>query len=138
MLQACSLQEESLKGKRIVINRNHKYVYKIGVPLGDTGVLKIYGGHGHTFAIGYIDSSFIYYSNDRYVGTPNYFDNYKLIGFSTPIGGLQTDTIIGGKQSDGKYWKEIYHDGYYIGYKNVAKKKMQLFDKSLTTFRQVK
>jgi hypothetical protein len=106
------------------------------VPNGDTGILKIYGGHGHSFGVGYKDSSFIYYSNDTYVATPNYFDNYKSVGFVIPIGGLQSDTILQGQQKDGKYWKEIFHNGSYIGYKNVPKEKLQLFDKSLTTFRR--
>jgi Ca2+-binding RTX toxin-like protein len=120
------------------MNRSHKYIYKIQVPHGDTGVSKIYGGHGNSFGVGYSDSSFIYYTNDTYIETPNYFDNYKLAGFATPIGGLQADTVIGGQQSDGKYWKEIFHNGYYIGYKNVPKERVELFDKSLITFRRTK
>ena len=137
-LLACTVIQDGMVGKRIVVNRNHKYIYKIQVPEGDTGVSKIYGGHGHSFRVGYRDSAFIYYSNDTYVATPNDFDNYKLIGFATPIGGLQADTVIGGKQADGRYWKEVFHNGYYVGYKNVSKEKVELFDNSLATFRRTK
>jgi len=127
-----------MTSKRITMNKSHKYIYKIEVPVDDTGVSKIYGGHGHSFGIGYRDGSFIYYSSDILVATPNYFENYKSIGFAIPIGGLQADTIIGGQQPDGKYWKEIFHNGYYIGYKNVPRERMDLFNKSLMTFRQKK
>ena len=137
-LFACSVTENGLTSKHIVMNKNHKYVYKIQVPPNDTGISKIYGGHGHSFGVGYRDSSFIYYTNDTNVATPNYFDNYKLVNFVTPIGGLQVDTVIGGQQADGKYWKEIFQNGYYIGYKNVSKEKVELFNKSLTTFRRTK
>jgi hypothetical protein len=135
-LVACSVTDNGLTKKRIVINRNHKYVYKIGAPTGDTGIVKTYGGHGHGFEVRYRDSSFVYYTNDMYFATPNYFDNYKSINFTTPVGGLQVDTILQGEQKDGKYWKEIFHNGYYIGYKNVPKEKVELFDNSLTTFKR--
>ena len=136
MLVACSIKENGLISKRVVLKGNHKYVYKIQVPFGDTGINKIYGGHGHSFEVGYKDSSFIYYTNDMYFATPNYFGNYKLIGFVTPIGGLQSDTVLRGRQNDGKYWKEIYHNGYYVGYKNIPNEKVAIFDRSLTTFRR--
>ena len=132
------MTESNLTSKRIVFNGNHRYTYRIKVPKGDTGVSKIYGGHGHSFGVGYKDGSFIYYTNDTYVATPNYFDNYKSVGFASPIGGLQVDTVIGGQQADGKYWKEIFANGYFIGYKNVSKEKVHLFDKSLMTFRRTK
>lgn len=135
---SCSVTESGLTRKRIVMGNNNSYAFRIQVPKGDTGISKIYGGHGYSFGIGYNDSSFIYYTNDTYVATPNYFDNYKLIGFVTPIGGLQSDTVIGGQQSDGRYWKEVFHKGYYIGYKNVPKERVELFNKSLTTFQHAK
>jgi hypothetical protein len=137
-LMACVATKNNLTSKRIVISRSHRYIYKIQVPKGDTGITKIYGGHGQGFGVGYKDSSFIYYTNDTYIATPNYFDNYKLVGFVTPIGGLQVDTVISGQQTNGKYWKEIFQKGYYIGYKNVPKENVELFNKSLATFRQTK
>ena len=137
-LVACSITENGLISKRVVLNKKNKYVYKIKVPNGDTGINKIYGGHGHSFEVGYRDSSFIYYTNDMYFATPNYFDNYKLIGFVIPVGDLQSDTVLQGQQKDGKYWKEIFHNGYYIGYKNIPKERVELFDKSLTTYKRIR
>jgi hypothetical protein len=116
------------------MNENYKHIYSIQVPKGDTCVSKVFGGHGQSFSIHYSDKSFIYYNDDNYVVTPNYFDNYKTINYVTPVGGLQSDTTIGGQQKDGKYWKEIFHKNYYIGYKNVSKNQVTLFDKSLETF----
>ena len=131
---SCSVTNSGLTKKRIVIKRNHTYVYKITVPKGDTRVSKILGGHGNSFSIQYIDNSMIYFTDDMNYATPNYFDNYKTIGFKTPVGGLQTDTSISGLQTNGRYWKEIFHGGYYLGYKNVSKDKLELFNKSIQTF----
>lgn len=136
MLFACSMNKAGLAGKRIVVNENYKHVYSTRVPAGDTCVSKIFGGHGQGFSINYIDGSFIYYTDDMYVATPNYFDNYQSINYTTPVGGPQSDTTIGGQQKDGKYWKEIFHKNYYIGYKNVSKNQLSLFDKSLETFKK--
>lgn len=104
--------------------------------MGDTGISKVFGGHGQSFSIKYDDGSFIYYTNDMYVAIPNYFENYNSIHFKTPVGGLQSDTTIGGQQKDGKYWKEIFHKNYYIGYKNVSKDQISLFEKALKTFKK--
>ena len=135
-LFACSLTKTGLTRKRIIINENYKHIYSIDAPIGDTSISKIFGGHGQGFFINYIDGSFIYYTDDMYLATPNYPDNYKSINYNTPIGGLQSDTIIFGQQKDGKYWKEIFHKNHYIGYKNVSKNQVQLFDKSLETFKK--
>ncbi len=135
-LSACSITKTGLTRKRIVMNENYKHIYSIAAPAGDTGISKIYGGHGQGFSINYIDGSFIYYTDDMYVATPNYFDNYKFINYTTPVGGPQSDTTIGGQQKDGKYWKETFHKNYYIGYKNVSKNKISLFDNSLKTFKK--
>ena len=137
-MTACSVTESGLTKKRVRAGNNHRHFHKIQVPHGDTGVTIISGGHGYSFGFGYRDSSFIYFNNDTYVATPNGFDNYKLIGFMTPIGGLQSDTTIGGEQPDGRYWKEIFYNGYYIGYKNVPKERLELFNKSLSTFRHAR
>jgi hypothetical protein len=136
ILIACSVAEDGLTTRRVVINTDHKYVYKIQVPQDDTGVLKTFAGHGHSFGVGYRDSSFIYYIDDSHLATLNYSGNDTLVGFTTPIGGLQTDTVIGEQQVNGRYWKEVFHNGYYIGYKNVPKERLEAFDKSLRTFRR--
>jgi hypothetical protein len=131
---ACSPTKTGLTKKGIVLNENYKHIYSIQVPKGDTGISKIFGGHGQSFSIQYPDNSFIYYSDDNYVRTPNYFDNYKSINYVVPVGGPQADTTIGGQQKDRKYWKEIFHKNYYIGYKNVSENQVVLYDKSLETF----
>lgn len=133
-LFACSITKTGLTKKKIVMNENYKHIYLIQIPKGNTDVSKIFGGHGQSFSIHYHDNSFIYYTDDMYVATPNYFENYKSINYVTPVGGPQSDTTIGGQQKDGKYWKEIFHKNYYIGYKNVSKNQISLFDKSLETF----
>jgi hypothetical protein len=135
-LFACSASKMGLTKKRIVMNENYKHIYSIAVPVGDTGISKIYGGHGQGFSINYIDDSFIYYTDDMYVATPNYFNNYTSINFTIPLGGLQSDTTISGQQKDGKYWKEIFHKNYFIGYKNVMENQVSIFDKSLESFKK--
>lgn len=138
MLYACATTKNGLTKKRIVMNESYKHLYVMQIPKGDVGVSKIFRGHGQGFLIQYPDNALIYYTDDISAATVNYPDNYKSINYVTPAGGLQSDTTIGGQQKDGTYWKEIFHPNYYIGYKNVSKNQILLFDKSLETFEQKK
>jgi mRNA-degrading endonuclease YafQ of YafQ-DinJ toxin-antitoxin module len=105
---ACSPTKTGLTKKRIVMNENYKHIYSIQVPKGDTGVSKIFGGHGQSFSIQYPDNSFIYYSDDNYVATPNYFENYKSINYVVPVGGPQADTTIDGQQKTENIGKKSF------------------------------
>ena len=135
---SCLAAEDGLTNRRVVIDGSHKYVYEIQVPKDDTGVLKIYGGHGNSFGLGYRDSSFIYYINDADVSTTNSSGNDEPGEYSIPGGGLETAKVISEQQVNGRYWKEVFHNGYYIGYRNVPKEKLDAFNKSLRTFNQSK
>jgi len=135
---ACSRTFIGLTKERISVD---KKLFKIQVPRGAKRIEETIGGHGLWFTVIYPDSSFIYYSSDWAFITPNN-SNYKTIGFNPPPGGITSDSTIGGEQTDGRYWKEIfywterYKRGYWIGYKNVSKDRVSLFDKSLLTLTQ--
>jgi len=136
ILIACSKSDFGLSSKRIKIGEKNKRVIRLSVPTGDTGMVKVVGYHGYSFSFSYIDSSFIYIVNDKYAATPNQFDCYEFSGYVVPVGGFQSDTILAGKQANGKYWKEVFQKGFYLGYKNVSSDRLELFDKALKTFRQ--
>lgn len=42
------------------MNENYRNVYSIESPVGDTGISKIFGGHGQGFSINYNDGPFIH------------------------------------------------------------------------------
>ena len=136
-LLSCSRTITGLTKEQIVIQ---KKVFKIQVPKGDKKVGTTIGGHGLWFTVIYPDSSFIYYTSDWAVITPNN-TNYKTIGFNPPPGGITSDSTIGGQQADGRFWKEIFHwkesykRGYWVGYKGVPQDKVSLFDKSILTLK---
>lgn len=114
--------------------------YKIKVPEisnQNYDINYLVGGHGHEFRIVYSDSSILYFNNDQAVASINY-DNYESIGFQeNPFEEMKKDTVIGGKQKNGLYWKElIFKDDSKLGYTNVPLNNKDLFDKSLKTFKK--
>jgi|GEM_PF-3194016 len=135
---SCSKKITGLTQERIRID---KTVFKIQAPKGDKKIGTTIGGHGLWFTIIYPDSSFIYYTSDWAVMTPNK-NNYQTIDFNPPPGGITSDSTISGQQLDKKFWKEkftwieSYKNGYWIGYKNVPQDKVSLFDKSILTLKR--
>lgn len=112
-----------------------KLIFKINVPPGFKKIGKSWGGHGLTFSIVYSDTSSLYYTDDHFFVTPN-AANYRSTGFTPLPGGLTSDSTMGGRSANGKYWKEIYRNGYWLGYKNVTEERKSLFDLALTTVRK--
>ncbi len=112
-----------------------KYII-FDVPKGCT-TWKFETHHGFTAGILYPDSSALYYWDDGYMMTPNK-DNYKTVSFEPPQGWAIGDTVLSGQQADGKYWKEKFTNRYWIGYKDVPKEEVKLFDKSLASFKRDK
>jgi hypothetical protein len=108
----------------------------IDIPTGQNQVMKLVGGHGEGYNISYPDSSLIYFSNDKYVATPNY-KNLETIKWK-PLPGMTYDTTLFGQSSDGTYWKEIQMRGKWLGYLNVTADKKDLFDNSLKSLRPKK
>jgi hypothetical protein len=117
--------------------KTEQHEYFIQTPAGKPKIKAFVSPHGQSFEILYRDGSLVYLTDDSGVPSPN-LDNYSRIGFLPPLGEVIRDTTIAGIGVDGKGWKEIFRDGYSIGYRNVQPERMQLFDSALTTFQIIK
>lgn len=133
----CGLIRES-----IVFKKQHnckRQTYSIDRPnmVGKSQfIILVIGYHGNGFQIIYSDSAIIYYSNDYFTTTSN-FKNYDSIGWQrSNYNQNGIDTILTGKQTDGRFWKEIIKNGDFMGYLNVAKQDVEIFDKALLTFKK--
>lgn len=142
IILSCSTTNRQLTKEKITFNKSHigqrkSYsIYRPAFKNKEYRTSLFIGGHGNGFQIIYSDSATIYYSNDRYISSPNQY-NYSTIGwkgFEYP--NEQKDTIISGQQSDGRLWKEIRKGNDYIGYFNVSPTEKLLFDKAITTFKK--
>jgi hypothetical protein len=122
--------DNGLEKFKMTINKTKLY---IDIPHGYRQSLKLVGGHGEGYNISYTDGSLIYFSNDRYLATPNY-NNLETIKWK-PLPGTTYDTTFFGQSSDGTYWKEIQMRGKWLGYLNVTADKKDLFDNSLKSLR---
>lgn len=103
------------------------------IPQGYKQTRRLINGHGEGYYIIYPDSSLIYFTNDRYVPTPNHV-NLATIKWK-PQPGKTHDTALYGQSGDGKCWKEIQMKGKSLGYLNVSAGKKDLFDHSLRSLR---
>jgi len=127
-------KEKDLVKQRIKIE-NH--VLLISTPNYKNKLSCYVGGHGISFDIKFSDKAQIFYNADKALGIPT-SDFYKSINYVYPLGEIPRDTIIGGEQPNGKYWKEKIINGNSIGYINVSKSKKEVFDKSIETFKKQK
>ena len=137
----CGMRSPLFSSEKIILSKDmigQRRIYKIITPNknSEKRVLRYVGGHGHGFAIMYNDSSQIYYTNDDAIATPNY-KNYQSIHWKgKQMFDTFSDTIIEGRQSNGKYWKEIIKGNDFIGYLNISEEEKSLFDHSLQTFQK--
>lgn len=131
------------KPKRLFAKR--KFLI-FNIPKNHQNILQTMSNHGFTASIYYPDSSTIYYWDDKGMMPPNK-NNYETISFEPPPGWNMGDTVVFGLQTNGKYWKEVFvgqnwidksFTPYWIGYKNVPKEKVMLFDKVLDLFKRDK
>jgi hypothetical protein len=143
LLTAFQNTDKILKTEKIIFSKKEigqKKIFYLDRPALDNinvTQIRILGGHGYGFQLLYSDTgqSTIYYTNDRYILTPNHL-NYKTVGWQTFNRFDLRDTILGGQQENGLYWKEIKKGNEFVGYLNIPIADKGLFDKSLETLRK--
>lgn len=103
------------------------------------GTYDFTGDYHVEYRITFLDSSILYIGNSNETGSRLNIVNRVAVGIDALYKDHALDSLyLGGKQSNGRFWKENILGNFIVGYVNVPFSRKDQFDKALTTIKKAK
>lgn len=125
--------KNGLADEYVVIKKDTTAIFEMKLPEGyATRYQLIEGGAEPACTVPYPDGAVLYCADHNNIPSEA---GYTMLDFVTADGAWQPDTVRNGLQPDGRCWKVVFRQGWFVGYKNVRKERAGIFDRSLQTLR---
>jgi hypothetical protein len=125
------------KEKRFTEGSSYSQNYLLTVPDGGK-LVKLNTGHIYKeYQLIFPDSSVIYITNNIESGSRlNYKNRYKDNAIIIRRSNENDSLLLGGMQTNGRFWKEYFIKDMVVGYCNVNADNKIIYDETLSTLRK--